>query len=150
MSFGDDTLEILTAFRSFDTIEVPAAKVFKIYLAGPMTGLPNFNFPAFDYAAKKLREQGFVVFSPAERDREVYGDVIEDNKTGDIVEAVAKAKFNAAETMEADTCWICRHATAIALLPGWEKSRGVGVELALARYLGLTVIELGSEYTKNG
>lgn len=137
MSFGDDTLDPENMWET--------KVVGNVYLAGPMSGLPNFNSPAFDYAAKKLREQGYVVFSPAEWDREVYGEGIKQNLTGDIAVA-ASAGFSLQETMEADTRWICRHATAIALLPGWEKSKGVGVELALARYLGLTVIELGSEY----
>lgn len=139
MSFGDDTL------HPDSMVYVPTAFVHKIYLAGPMSGIPGFNFAAFDYAAERLREQGFVVFSPAERDRKVYGEELEKNPTGNVV-AAANAGFSLQEAMEADTRWICRHATAIALLPGWEKSKGVAVELALARYLGLTVIELGSEY----
>jgi hypothetical protein len=38
------------------------------YLAGPMTGIPAFNFPAFDLAAADLRAQGIDIVSPAELD----------------------------------------------------------------------------------
>lgn len=120
-----------------------------IYLAGPMRGYFNFNFAAFDYAAAKLRAEGFFVFSPAERDREVYGAEIEHNPTGDEAKAVAtNAACTINDCMKADTAWLCDHATAIALLPGWEKSSGAGTELSLARTLGLTVIELGKVYVE--
>lgn len=117
----------------------------RIYLAGPMRGIPYFNFPAFDFAAKKLRADGHVVFSPAERDREYYGDEIQNNPTGD-EKLVSNPKCTIQDCMEADTRWICRHADAIALLPGWEKSSGASAELALIKALGLTWIVLGKEY----
>lgn len=120
----------------------------KLYLAGPMRGIPNFNFPAFDYAAGKLREAGFEVFSPAERDRGIHGTKLEDNASGDEQEATAKVGFSLREALGADTAWISAHADGIALLPGWEKSSGANAELALARALGLTVIHLGKEYVQ--
>lgn len=120
----------------------------KLYLAGPMRGIPNFNFPAFDYAAGKLREAGFEVFSPAERDRDIHGTKLEDNASGDEKEAAAKVGFSLREALGADTAWISAQADGIALLPGWEKSSGANAELALARALGLTVIHLGKEYVQ--
>ena len=38
----------------------------RIYLAGPMSGLPDFNYPAFHAAAAVLRAQGHYVENPAE------------------------------------------------------------------------------------
>lgn len=119
----------------------------RIYLAGPMRGIPNFNFPAFDYAAAKLRADGHDVFSPAERDRKAYGDDICDNPTGD-ENKVSNPACTINDCMAVDTEWICRHAQAIALLPGWEKSSGANAELALAKALGLTCITLGKEYVQ--
>ena len=118
----------------------------KLYLAGPMRGYPNFNFPAFDYAAAKLRAQGHEVFSPAERDRETYGAEIEINLTGDETK-VTNPACTINDCMAADCEWICRNADAIALLPGWEKSSGANAELALVKALGLTQIILGKKYT---
>lgn len=120
----------------------------KLYLAGPMRGIPNFNFPAFDYAAAKLRTQGFEVFSPAERDRVVVGAELENNPTGDEELATAKTGFSLREALGADAEFICTHADGIALLPGWERSKGACAERALADALGLTIIILGKEYVQ--
>lgn len=38
----------------------------RVYIAGPMTGLPDFNFPAFHAAAAAWRAAGWEVFNPAE------------------------------------------------------------------------------------
>lgn len=101
----------------------------KVYLAGPMSIVPkDYNFPAFISAAKFLRDQGFEVFSPAEADMERYG-------TDDI--EIIKTKANYKECLTVDLNWILEHAEGIVLLPGWEKSKGVAVELSLAKALGL-------------
>ena len=41
-------------------------KPLKIYCAGPMTGLPELNFPAFHAEAARLRAFGYEVINPAE------------------------------------------------------------------------------------
>jgi hypothetical protein len=41
-------------------------KIERLYIAGPMTGYPECNYPAFNAAAKFLRQDGFDVVNPAE------------------------------------------------------------------------------------
>jgi len=118
----------------------------RIYLAGPMRGIPKFNFPAFDVAAAMLRLEGHDVFSPAERDRVIHGHELEDNVNGDEQIAEKVVGFSLRQALAADTQFIALSADAIALLPGWEKSSGALAELALAKVLGLTQIILGKAY----
>jgi hypothetical protein len=116
----------------------------KVYLAGPMRGYPNFNFPAFHQAAQMLRDAHYTVFNPAERDASEFGNV--NSATGSEEEFAEKVGMTRLELARncflADTTWICKEADAIALLPGWEKSKGACAEKALAEALGLEVIVL--------
>lgn len=114
-----------------------------IYVAGPMRGIPEFNFPAFAAAAAMLRLDGHTVFNPAERDTERHGvDISKGNITGDEKLAVATHGFDLRVALAEDADWICRNANAIALLPGWENSKGARAELALSEALGHQVIKL--------
>lgn len=115
-----------------------------IYLAGPMRGIPEFNFPAFNAAAAKLRSEGHTVFSPAEKDIERHGGVAihAGNATGDEEKAAKDHGFNLRDALADDAEYICRHADAIALLPGFQNSKGAQAELALAIALGLRIIHL--------
>lgn len=115
----------------------------KVYLAGPMRGYNEFNFPAFHAAAKKLRTLGHDVFSPAERDNERHGvDISKGNLTGSEEEAASNFGFSLREALGEDVAWICANAQAIALLPGWEKSTGAVAERALGKALGLEIVYL--------
>lgn len=115
----------------------------KLYLAGPMRGIPEFNFPTFMAAAARLRSDGHIVFNPAERDNEVHGtDISKGNLTGNESIATAQYGFNLRDALGADLAWICAEAEGIALLPGWENSKGATAERATALALGLEVIEL--------
>jgi hypothetical protein len=115
----------------------------KVYLAGPMRGLPEFNFPAFYKAADELRKEGHFVFNPAERDNEKHGtDISKGNTTGDETVAAVQHGFNLREALAADLAFICSEADAIALLPGWESSKGANAERATAVALGLEIMYL--------
>ncbi len=110
----------------------------KVYIAGPMRGYEQYNFPAFDDAEWRLTELGVENFSPAQRDRETGFD--ETSMTGN--EDLADHGFSLREALRADTHYICTEADALVVLPGWEKSSGALAETALAKALGLPVYAL--------
>ena|SRR3990167_3282100 len=113
-----------------------------------MRGIPDFNFPAFKQAAVYLRKQGHDVFSPAERDEADFGHTIQ--KKGD-EHAFAESVGMTTDALRRrvffyDCEYICKEAEAIALLPGWENSKGVKAEKSLAEALGLSIIHLGDSW----
>ena len=115
----------------------------KVYIGGPMRGIPEFNFPAFHAAADAIKALGCDVFNPAAKDNERHGtDISKGNATGDESIASAQHGFNLREALGLDLAWICAEATAIALLPGWRNSKGATAEHATAVALGLKVVEL--------
>lgn len=98
----------------------------RVYLSGPMTGLPENNYPAFGAAAQWLRSMMFEVYNPAEWEKHHN-----------------KGVFNL-EIAFADYChFICREAEAVVVLPGWENSPGARAEAAVARALGKPVLAFG-------
>lgn len=110
----------------------------RVYLSGPMSGLPEFNFPAFHKYAAELRSKGYTVFSPAEKDNERFGkDISKGNLTGDPKQAVEEHGFSLREALAEDLAFICREADAIALMPGWDKSKGATAEYYVAIALNL-------------
>ena len=100
-----------------------------IYLAGPMSGYKNFNFPRFDAVAAALEAEGHTVFNPAERDRERHGkDISADNHDGCQLQAREEHGFSIRDALADDMEFICRRANCIILLPGWEQSNGAQAE----------------------
>lgn len=90
----------------------------RVYVAGPMTGHPGLNFPAFHAAAVALRIVGHEVVNPAE------------------INTDPGAEWTVcmrADIRELVTC------DAIALLPGWEQSRGASLEHHIAHVLGMRI-----------
>ena len=103
-----------------------------IYIAGPMTGIPDINFPAFNKAARKFRDAGLSVVNPAElaRGRMNGRDILPIDEINQIM----------SEELE-----ILQRCDAIYLLRGWEDSKGAKRELQTAIERGLRII-LESEY----
>jgi hypothetical protein len=99
----------------------PVPSRIRVYLSGPMTGIEDNNFPAFRRWAAKLRADGFDVVSPAE-----------------IQEAGTWELCLRADLRELCTC------DAIALMPGWEGSKGAHLELHVAHRLGMNVMHLAA------
>jgi hypothetical protein len=95
--------------------------MMKLYISGPMTGLPEFNFPAFMAAAKELRKRGHQVCNPAEKNEEGNPDM----------QWIDYMRLDIKMLMDCD---------GVACLPGWENSRGAKIEVDLARSLGFPVL----------
>ena len=100
-----------------------------IYIAGKMTGVPLFNFPAFDAARDVLEAEGWKVISPADLDREVGFDPL--NET-----FVSKDFLDRAMRRDIEALLTC---DAIYMLEGWETSTGAKAELALANWRHIPV-----------
>lgn len=94
----------------------------RVYLAGPMRGLPDFNYPAFHEAAHQLRAMGFDVFNPAEA---FDGD----------------QSLPASTYLRHDFEEIVKRTQAMVVLPGWQESQGARVEVQIARSIELPVVK---------
>ena len=91
----------------------------KLYIAGPMSNVPDFNYPAFHAATKQLAAVGYTPINPAR-----------------------------SEGREGCATWLhymraalrdIADADGIATLPGWVESRGARLEVHLADDLGIPV-----------
>ena len=98
----------------------------KIYIAGPMRGIPEYNYPAFDHARDELLAQGLQPVSPADLDREA-GVSTDPEAPIDIRACLRRA------------CAALLECEAIGLLEGWEDSLGAQAELALAHAAGMDI-----------
>lgn len=104
----------------------------QVYVAGPMTGLPEFNFPAFFSKAKELESKGWKVWNPAAKDEEANIDK-EAMKTGNDKIAIERG-FDMREAFKWDADKVI-NGDAIYMLKGWEASPGARAEHAIACFM---------------
>lgn len=92
-----------------------------LYVAGPMSGLPDYNYPAFHAAAERLRAAGYVVENPAENPP--------------CADWTGYMRLSLVQISRAD---------GIAVLDGWQMSRGASLEVHIAHALLLPVLPVES------
>lgn len=111
--------------------------MIRVYIAGPMRGIAEFNFPAFLEAQDWFDNGPFLAhyetFNPAVHD--IDNGFEHGGLTGN--EDLTALGFDLRAALAADLEYITKYADAILLLPGWEKSKGARAELATAQALGL-------------
>lgn len=100
----------------------------RVYVAGPMTGLPEYNLPAFAAAALDLAALGFNAVNPGHR------GVIPGYTWQDYMRDGIRLLL---------TC------DAVAVLPDWETSSGATLEVHIARALTMPVRPV-SEWIADG
>lgn len=104
-----------------------------IYIAGPMSGYPEFNFPAFFEAQKKFEADGWTVYNPAAKQDEVAVVESKSYEDGDNVKLVAEGwDYKSAFIWDCDKVI---NGDAIYMLPGWEFSPGASAEHAIAKFI---------------
>lgn len=112
----------------------------KVYTAGPMTGIPQFNFPAFDEAAAYLRGLGYEVVSPAELDDPVDRAAALASPDGSALSYGTGVKKTWGAFLARDVKLIADDGIeAVFCLPGWEKSRGARLETFVAFLCGVPI-----------
>lgn len=105
------------------------------YLAGPMRGIEDYNFPEFRRQTQWLRAAGWKVFSPAERD-----EADPDINNGDDL-----AGWNGSRGLDYfmayDLRAVCQ-MDCVILMDGWEKSQGARLEAMVAVEVGHPVFQI--------
>lgn len=89
----------------------------KLYIAGPMSHYPDYNYPAFREAEAQLRLVGFDVLNPAR------------NPPCDAWDGYMRAAIR--QVLAAD---------GIAVLPDWQMSAGAALEVHIAHALRVPVL----------
>ena len=101
----------------------PDGSPITVYLAGPMSGLPNYNFDEFDRIAGLLRDGGYTVLSPAD--------------------TAGKADHLPRDWYFRMDFAIIANVDYVFTMPGWQASKGARAEVIMATEMGVEVWALG-------
>ena len=100
--------------------DMTARSMVMYYIAGPMSGIPDYNRPAFARAVAYLQRIGFKCVSPV-LPKELEGEL-------------SYATYIRLGVQKLDRC------SHILLLPGWEASVGATLEILLGMRMGMTTM----------
>lgn len=103
-------------------------RVQSAYIAGPMSGRPDLNFPLFNRVTASFRKIGWVIINPAES----FGGRRD-------LPMEQYARYDLSALLQVD---------AIVLLPEWETSVGACTEVAAALWLGLEFLDMWGLHLK--
>ncbi len=101
----------------------------KVYICGPISGLPDNNKPAFEAAANLINSNYFQAINP----HVLCIDIVHSHK-GTPEELWTKC-------MKRDITYML-DCDFVVLLPGWHKSRGAMVEINTAAAVGIPVFPI--------
>lgn len=105
-----------------------------VYIAGPMTGLPRFNYPAFAEAEELIAECGVSVFNPTKltNTADEYNEIMNSPD--------GSYNFSSGKTWSdfiiPSIKVILDHAGSLVFLKNWQTSRGARLEAVSALLCG--------------
>lgn len=112
----------------------------RVYIAGPMSGHPKFNVPAFVAAQKNLVAQGLDAILPVDMDSPAERRQLLASKDGSEPGPRSWATLLSEDLkLIGDT-----GVEGIAVLPGWQYSKGAKLETYFSRLLGLEIVHYPS------
>lgn len=115
----------------------------KIYVCGPMSGIPKFNYPLFERVTAELRQDELdtgrnrMVVNPAEEDSPLMQDLARNSRDGDAAVLTAAAGESWGDVLARDVKLIHDHIGSFVLLPDWVKSRGARLEVFVGLLVGV-------------
>jgi len=105
------------------------------YIAGPMTGYPDHNIPAFFAAEERLRALGYKPNNPARNNGPTATEAIEDARNS----GLSWSDYMRLDIRRLALC------DSICVLPGWQNSKGANLEVDIAERLGIPVVCLTND-----
>jgi hypothetical protein len=125
----------------------------RCYLAGPMRGFPNLNFPAFHRAAAVLKRMGWDVISPAQNDidaGEPWTDALRpDWANVDFPFTSADCRRMVKRDVDLLLSLSPENGDCIFVLDGWNKSTGAHAEASVGKWLLLPINHIWFELCRD-
>lgn len=91
----------------------------RVYISGPMTGIPEYNAPAFQMAANQLQASGLTPILPVPFvDGKSYEEYLRDDLK------------------------LLLDCDGIYMLPSWQESKGAKIEHMVALACGIDEVEI--------